>query len=153
MVFAVSPAMATSKASMINVYKGQRLLILNGPDGRPLKVYKVALGKNPIGHKRREGDKKTPEGRYYIEKRNPNSNYHLSLKISYPNDEDWSNAEKFGVSPGGLIMIHGLPNGKEWIAPTHRQKDWTDGCIAVTNDEIEEIWSLVDDGTPIQIWP
>lgn len=118
-----------------------------------MKTYKVALGKNPIGHKRREGDHRTPEGRYYIETRNPDSAYHLSLKISYPNDQDWNMAQRYGYSPGGLIMIHGLPNGKEWIAPHHRKKDWTEGCIAVTNEEIREIWSLVDDGTPIDILP
>ena len=147
------PVFASEKASMIHVYKEQRLMILNGQDGKPMRVYNIALGENPKGHKRREGDEKTPEGRYYIETRNPNSNYHLSLKISYPNAEDWENASRFGHSPGGLIMIHGLPNGKEWIAPTHTQKDWTDGCIAVTNEEIREIWELVGDGTPIQIWP
>jgi len=153
MVFFTLPAVAMPKASIINVYKSQRLMILSDVQGKPIKTYKIALGDNPKGHKKRSGDERTPEGRYYIEGRNPDSNFHLSLKISYPNSEDESNAERFGYSPGGLIMIHGLPNGKSWIGKTHTKKDWTDGCIAVTNEEIREIWSMVDDGVPIQIWP
>ena len=128
-------------------------MVLRDRAGQPIRTYKIALGKNPIGHKRKQGDKKTPEGRYYIDGRNPDSNYHLSLKISYPNPKDWAAADRYGHSPGNMIMIHGLPNGKEWIRDVHTSKDWTDGCIAVNNEEIREIWSLVEDGTPIHIWP
>ena len=147
------PAQATEKASMITVYKSKRILILSDRNGKPMRTYKVALGKSPRGHKKKRGDNKTPEGRYYIETRNPDSAFHLSLKISYPNAKDWALAERYGHSPGDLIMIHGLPNGKEWIKDVHKTKDWTEGCIAVNNEEIREIWSLVDDGTPIHIWP
>jgi murein L,D-transpeptidase YafK len=141
------------KARYIQIYKSKRTLMLYDEHGQLMKKYRVSLGKNPVGHKRKEGDKRTPEGRYFIETRNPDSNYHLSLKISYPNHNDWNRAQRFGDSPGGMIMIHGLPNGKEWIKKYHKNKDWTDGCIAVNNEEIREIWRLVDDGTPVDIFP
>ena len=122
-------------------------------NGRVLRTYLIALGGNPVGHKQREGDRRTPEGRYTISARNPKSSYHLSLRISYPNEADREHALKIGASPGGDIMIHGLPNNLPKLGAAHREYDWTDGCIAVTNEEIEEIWSLVPDGTPIQIEP
>jgi murein L,D-transpeptidase YafK len=118
-----------------------------------VRVYDVALGEEPVGPKEREGDGRTPEGLYVIDGRNPQSRYHRSLRISYPGPEDAARAAKLGVSPGGDIMIHGLQNGLGWIGALHRTHDWTRGCIAVTNDEIEEIWDLVPDGTPIEIRP
>jgi murein L,D-transpeptidase YafK len=121
--------------------------------GKAVAVYKVALGSEPVGPKEREGDGRTPEGDYLIDSRNSRSHYHLSLHISYPNPADRERARQRGVSPGGDIMIHGLPNGLGWIGPAHRLRDWTQGCIAVTNAEIEEIWKLVPLGTPVKIQP
>ncbi len=121
--------------------------------GELVKTYHIALGKNPQGHKQREGDSKTPEGKYFIAYHNPKSSYHLSLKISYPNEQDKLNAEKMGVSPGGDIMIHGLPNRAPFLGKLHNLTDWTQGCIAVNNQEIEEIYAAVKDGTPIELLP
>jgi murein L,D-transpeptidase YafK len=122
-------------------------------NGHLLKIYQVALGANPVGRKEQEGDMKTPEGSYTIDRRNPNSDYHLSLHISYPAAEDVKRAEARGVSAGFDIMIHGLPNGEGWMGDLHRQMDWTAGCIALTDDEIEELWRITPDGTPIEIRP
>jgi murein L,D-transpeptidase YafK len=120
---------------------------------RPIKTYNVALGRNPKGPKLTEGDLRTPEGRYIIDSRNPDSKYHLSLHISYPNDIDLEITGIAGVSPGGSIMIHGTGDEYAWMGSFHDVVDWTDGCIAVTNEEIEEIWQLVPDGTRIDILP
>ena len=122
-------------------------------DGRIVKEYKVSLGSNPIGPKFEQGDNRTPEGIYYIDWRNPDSAFHLSLRISYPNDNDLARARERGVNPGGMIMIHGLPNGKGDMINTHWSTDWTNGCIAVTNQEMEELWAVVPTGTPIEIRP
>lgn len=121
--------------------------------GQILKTYRIALGGEPVGRKVRRGDHRTPEGVYVIDRRNSQSQFHRSLHISYPNAEDKERAKRLGVSPGGDIFIHGLPNGYGWIGAAHRAKDWTDGCVAVTDHEIEEIWLLVDNGTPVEIWP
>ena len=140
------------QADKVIVIKSKRLLMLMR-DGEILKAYTVALGKQPNGHKTNAGDKKTPEGSYILDSRNSGSKFHKSLHISYPNESDILNAQKLGVSPGGDIMIHGLPESLGIIGKVHRIFDWTDGCIAVTNSEIEEIWQLVPDGTPIEIKP
>ena len=140
------------KADNVLVEKEKRTLTLLR-EGKVLKTYQVALGNEPLGHKEEEGDGRTPEGIYRIDWRNPKSKYHLSLHISYPNEKDIARAKKAGVSPGGDIMIHGLPNGWTALAATHRLTDWTIGCIAVTNEEIKEIWDSVADGTPIEIRP
>ena len=121
--------------------------------GHLMKTYKIALGPNATGPKEREGDGRTPEGRYIIDSRNPKSAFHRALHISYPNDEDRRHARRLGVSPGGAIMIHGLPNGMGAIGIAHLLRDWTQGCIAVTNEEIEEIWRLVPNGTRVDIKP
>ena len=139
-------------ADEILVLKNKRRLILL-KEGKPLKNYRISLGSNPIGHKTQEGDGRTPEGRYVIDYRNPKSKYHLSLHISYPNTADRDQAKNRGVSPGGDIMIHGLPNGFEKIGDYQVYADWTQGCIAVTNEEIEELWRAVPNGTPIEIRP
>lgn len=142
----------SAKADSVIVLKDQRrLLLLHG--GATLKAYTVALGPEPHGHKTREGDGRTPEGNYRLDGRNPRSRFHLALHISYPNPSDRARAAAAGASPGGDIMIHGLPNGLGWIGKLHRLVDWTDGCVAVTNREMEEIWRAVDDGTPIEIVP
>jgi murein L,D-transpeptidase YafK len=117
------------------------------------KTYVVALGKNPVGPKTRRGDGRTPEGLYYIEGRNPGSKYHLSLRVSYPGPADRANAARRGVSPGGDIMLHGLPREFASVGALHRQQDWTEGCVALTNEEIEEIWRNVSDGARILIRP
>ena len=136
----------------ILVEKAERKLsIFRG--GRKLKTYQIALGGNPVGAKEQEGDMKTPEGVYRIDYRNPNSDYHLALHISYPSDEDNTRAAQRGVSAGFDIMIHGLPNGQGWIGAAHRQKDWTAGCIALTDEEIEELWRVTPDGTTVEIRP
>lgn len=121
--------------------------------GMPVRTYQVALGRNPQGAKERRGDQRTPEGMYYIEGRNPESKYHLSLRISYPAKKDLERAAVRGVSPGGDIMIHGLPPAYASIGSGHLQWDWTEGCVAVTNDEIEEIWRAVPNGARILIVP
>jgi murein L,D-transpeptidase YafK len=137
-------------ADAVLVDKSERKLwLISG--GRKYREYDISLGKSPLGHKQREGDKRTPEGRYTIDYRNPESRYHLSLHIDYPREEDLERARSEGVSPGGNIFIHGLPNGWGSSPGALAGTDWTDGCIAVDNREIEEIWSLVPDGTPIEI--
>lgn len=122
-------------------------------NGSLVKTYLVALGQQPVGDKERRGDNRTPEGLFYIEARNPNSRYHRALRISYPDAAHRARAQSLGVSPGGDIMIHGLPARQAWVGAAHRDFDWTEGCIAVTNAEIEEIWSAVPIGTPIHIKP
>jgi murein L,D-transpeptidase YafK len=134
------------------VLKGpRRLLLLSGT--RVLRDYEVSLGANPLGPKRHHLDARTPEGRYTIEGRAAHSRFHRALRISYPNEADREFARRAGFAPGGDVMIHGLPNGERWVGETHRAYDWTNGCIAVTDDEMNEIWELVDDGTPIEILP
>jgi murein L,D-transpeptidase YafK len=122
-------------------------------DANQIKTYRIALGRNPMGAKQQEGDMKTPEGIYKIDNRNPQSNFHLALHISYPLSVDAARAAARGVSAGSDIMIHGIQNGHGWIGAFHRWKDWTAGCIALTNEEIEELWRVTPDGTTIEIRP
>lgn len=131
--------------------KERRLTLLS--KGKQLQTYKIALGGNPVGPKERYGDNKTPEGTYVIDSRNRDSRYHLSLHISYPNEKDKKRAKQLGVSPGGDIMIHGIKNGFSWAGDLHTDVDWTKGCIAVTDEEIEEIEKLVPNGTIVEIRP
>jgi len=140
------------KVDKVVLIKSKRVLILLR-QGEIFKTYRVALGKEPNGHKTKAGDKKTPEGTYKLDSRKPDSKFHLAIHISYPNESDIVNAHKRGVSPGGDVMIHGLPHDLGRVGKLHRLSDWTNGCIAVTNSEIEEIWRLVPDGTPIEIRP
>lgn len=121
--------------------------------GRKLKTYRVALGRNPIGPKEEEGDMKTPEGRYQVDNRKAESDYHLALHISYPSEADLARASARGVSAGSDIEIHGLPNGASLLGAAHRSVDWTAGCIAVTNEEIEELWRVTPIGTVVEIDP
>jgi L,D-peptidoglycan transpeptidase YkuD (ErfK/YbiS/YcfS/YnhG family) len=136
----------------ILILKGDRQLMLISK-GETLRTYKIALGGNPLGPKERRGDNKTPEGTYFIDARNMDSLYHLSLHISYPNERDRKRAKELGVSPGGNIMIHGIRNGFSWVGDAHTQVDWTKGCIAVTDEEIEEIAKVVPNGTTVEIRP
>jgi murein L,D-transpeptidase YafK len=121
--------------------------------GKVIKTYKVALGENPVGPKTRQGDHKTPEGVYVLNFRNARSEFYKSIHISYPSEHDRAFARRHGVSPGGDVFVHGLPNGYGAVGAAHRLKDWTGGCIAVTDEEIDEIWGIVSDGTPIEIKP
>ena len=139
-------------ADRILVEKKERRLTLFSK-GKPLKAYQIALGGNPNGPKERQGDNKTPEGIYRIDSRNKNSQFHLSLHISYPNEKDKKRARELGVSPGGDIMIHGIKNGLSWVGEQHTELDWTKGCIAVTDEEIEEIDKVVPIGTVVEIRP
>ncbi|MFL6313390.1 MAG: murein L,D-transpeptidase family protein [Terriglobales bacterium] len=143
---------APIQADKIVILKSTRSMTLFS-GGKVLKTYKVALGSAPVGPKRVEGDHKTPEGDYVIDAKNPQSQFHLSLHISYPSAADRERARSVGQSPGGAIMIHGLAKPFAYLGPLHRQTDWTDGCIAVTNTEIEEIWKLVPVGTRVEIRP
>ncbi len=141
-----------ARADYVRIDKSKHHLVLL-QRGNPLKVYYIALGPKSTGHKEREGDGKTPEGLYRIDSRKSDSFFHRALHVSYPNERDIQAAQNKGIGPGGAIMIHGLRNGLGWIGKLHRLVDWTAGCIAVTNWEIDEIWRAVPDGTPIEIRP
>ena len=151
-----SPTQAQSKSSehadAIVILKKDHLLQLYY-QGKLIRTYKVALGSGGLAPKQREGDARTPEGHYVIDLHNANSKYHKSLHISYPNADDQNRARKGGYSPGGAIMIHGLPDKFAYMGALHRQWDWTLGCVAVTDDEIDEIWNLVPNGTSVDIRP
>ena len=135
----------------IRVEKAARRLLLLGQGGKVLRTYDgIQLGDAPVGHKQFEGDERTPEGRYVVDHGNPASAYHLSLHISYPDARDTAFAESQGRAPGGEIFIHGQPN---YLLFGRMAGDWTDGCIALSNAEIEELWTLVGDGTPIEVLP
>lgn len=140
------------KADAIVVFKGDEMMVLMRNE-EPVQSYSISLGFNPVGHKQHEGDGRTPEGLYQITEKLENSGYHKALLISYPNAEDKRSAQALGREPGGRIMIHGIKNGYGWVGILHRLYNWTQGCIAVTDNEIDEIWDLVDIGTPIFIYP
>jgi murein L,D-transpeptidase YafK len=143
---------ASKSVDRIVILKSARTMTLMS-HGEVLKTYKVALGTEPVGAKQRTGDHKTPEGLYKVDWKNAQSKFHKALHVSYPNAEDRARAKKMGVEPGGEIEIHGLGSKFGWVGALHRKRDWTDGCIAVTNEEIDEIWALVPVGTVIEIKP
>jgi len=145
-------AIRKGSVDRILIEKSTRRLMLIS-QGEVLKSYKIALGGNPVGPKERQGDDKTPEGTYLIDARNRDSRFHLSLHISYPNERDKKRAKELGASPGGAIMIHGIKNGLSWVGDAHSGVDWTKGCIAVTDQEIEEIDKLAPNGTIVEIRP
>ena len=145
-------ALRTEPADMVLIEKKARRLTLF-TKGEVIKTYKIALGGNPVGPKERQGDLKTPEGTYIIDSRNGNSGFHLALHISYPNEKDKLRAKELGVAPGGDIMIHGIKNGLAAVGAAHAEVDWTEGCIAVTNQEMEEIYKFVPNGTTVEIRP
>jgi murein L,D-transpeptidase YafK len=149
------PALLAEKLPKIDkvlVKKSERKLYLM-KNNSIIKSYDIGLGKNPVGGKQREGDSKTPEGKYILDYRNPESDYHLSLHISYPDKNDLQRADSNGYSAGGDIMIHGKPNYLGWLPFVYDNKDWTDGCVGVGNIDIEEIWNAVDDSTEIELLP
>lgn len=150
--FNLRPLPPDVTADRVLVKKAERRLTLLR-NGTPLKTYRVALGRAPVGPKEQEGDRRTPEGIYLIDFHKEDSDYHRALHVSYPEQRDIDRAAAAGVPPGCDIMIHGIRNGKGWIGAFHRMTDWTAGCIAVTDFEIEEIWRAVPDGTPIEIKP
>ncbi|WP_295447135.1 L,D-transpeptidase family protein [uncultured Thiodictyon sp.] len=139
-------------ADRVVVKKSDRKLQLL-QKGKVVKEYRVALSDNPRGHKIREGDRRTPIGDYVLDWRNPNSKYHKAIHVSYPNARDMEFAKFLGVEPGGMIMLHGLPNDvtSPVLRADYRRVDWTNGCIALQDNEIDEIWRMVRDGTPIRI--
>ncbi|MGM8872032.1 L,D-transpeptidase family protein [Psychrobacter sp. 2Y5] len=134
----------------VYVDKSERVLKLLSED-KVVKSYHIALGDSPAGHKRQEGDERTPTGNYKLDYKNENSSYYRSIHVSYPNSTDKAQAKKRGVSAGGDIMIHGQKNGLGHLATITQQRDWTDGCIAVTDDEMDEIMSIYKAGMPIEI--
>lgn len=147
--FSAANATAESPAvDLIVVIKSERVMYLYA-DGLPIKSFDIGLGDSPAGDKREEGDEKTPEGAYVLDWRNPDSLYHRSIHISYPNAQDRARAQANGVDPGGMIMIHGQPN----YAFEERVGDWTNGCIAISNRAIDYMWQHVPMGTPIHILP
>jgi murein L,D-transpeptidase YafK len=136
------------------VRKRERVMFLMS-NGSPVRAYRIALGESPSGHKRYEGDQRTPEGTYTLDWRNPNSRFYKSIHVSYPNETDHEYASSSGFSPGGMIMLHGWPNERSSKLTLDKLlgTDWTDGCIAVSNTAMDEIWERVPDGTPIEIQP
>lgn len=156
-VFVLSLSLASHAADrpridLVRVDKSERVLELLSA-GAVVRRYPIALGGHPLGHKHREGDERTPEGRYVLDWRNPNSGYYRSIHISYPNAVDRAVAAAAGVDPGGMIMIHGQPNGYGWWSWLLQRFDWTNGCIAVTDEDMAEIWAMARNGTPIEIVP
>lgn len=148
----VTPPRGLDPADRVVLRKAERELVLYR-HGRPLKSYRVSLGLSPQGHKEREGDFRTPEGRYLLTRRNPYSEYFLSIQVSYPGPADLEQARRNGWAPGGAIMIHGLPNIPRHPRERYLSSDWTDGCIAVSNEDMLEIWLLTRPNTPIEITP
>ena len=152
LALAASAPADIGKADRILVLKSERKLTLYR-EGKPLKTYLVALGGSPVGDKHCQGDQRTPEGTYRIELKNKASRFHRALRVSYPDATDRAEARKRGCSPGGDIMIHGLGKEFAYLGKLHRASDWTLGCVAVTNEEIEEIWAAVEVGTVVEIRP
>jgi murein L,D-transpeptidase YafK len=146
------PLPASAQADLLVVEKRRRQLIAYS-QGRVLRTYRVSLGTVPVGPKIRQGDGRTPEGRYVIDRHNPRSGFHRALRVAYPSAAESGRARAGGYDPGGDIMVHGLKNGLGWVGRAHRFVDWTVGCVAVTNPEIEELYRIVPDGTPIEIKP
>jgi murein L,D-transpeptidase YafK len=154
-----SPATATelspvtdASVDRVVVEKSKRTMTLLKQD-HEVRTYKIALGRDPVGPKVRLGDNRTPEGIYYVDYKVRNSAYHRALHLSYPNPDDVERARALGVPPGGSIMIHGMKNDHLWMGDVQYLFNWTNGCIALTNREIEEVWALVSPWTPVEIRP
>ena len=141
-----------AKADLVVVQKSARRLELYRR-GVLLKSYAVSLGRHPTGPMQQQGDGRTPEGEYRLDYRKADSSFHRALHISYPGPADIAVARALRVDPGGLVMVHGMKNGLGWIGRVHRAVDWTDGCVAVTNREMDELWRAVPDGTKIVLKP
>ena len=152
LVLPTADAASVQKADAVLVIKSEkRLYLLN--KGRRFASFRVTFGADPVGHKQAQGDEKTPEGQYILDYKNSNSQFYKSIHISYPNAEDRKNARRLGVNPGGDIMIHGQANGYGWASPVMQWFSWTDGCVALSDNDMDKVWSAVDPGTPIEIRP
>lgn len=156
-VLAVVPAMSVHSADFpiadkVVVEKSKRKLYLL-KNGSIFRTFRIALGMAPVGDKKKEGDFKTPEGTYLLDARNPDSEFFLSIHVSYPNAQDRREARAIGVSPGGQIMIHGQPNEPTYSAAYYRTQDWTNGCIALSNSDMIDIWLMTPNDIPIEIRP
>lgn len=143
---------ASTAADKVVIEKSTKTLFLM-KKGKIFKQYHVVLGAHPRGHKQKQGDERTPEGNYILDFKNSHSGFHKAIHISYPNTQDKKQARKIHVNPGGAIMIHGQKNGFEWLSFAAQYFNWTDGCIAVKNKDMDEIWNAVRPGTPIEIKP
>jgi murein L,D-transpeptidase YafK len=150
--FLSTASFAAEKADRVVVEKSQRTLSLYSND-KLLATYPVVFGANPEGHKQQEGDERTPEGHYTLDYKKSDSAFYKAIHISYPNANDIESARKLGISPGGAIMVHGQRNGLGWAWFIARFFNWTDGCVALSNDDMESVWVTVDTGTPIEIRP
>jgi murein L,D-transpeptidase YafK len=139
------------QASNVVVLKTEHKLLLLDDGNNVMRTYSVAIGRGGLEPKQRKGDHKSPEGLYVIDRHKGDSRFHRALHVSYPNDADGERARRLGADPGGDIMIHGIQNCLGWLGPLHRAVDWTDGCFALTDPEVEEIYSAVPDGTPVEI--
>jgi murein L,D-transpeptidase YafK len=152
LILQVTNGESGQKADAVLVIKSEsRLYLIN--KGKRFASFSVTFGTEPTGHKQKQGDGRTPEGHYRLDYKNPNSDYYKSIHISYPNTEDIKNARRLGVDPGGDIMIHGQANGWGWAAPFTQFFSWTNGCIALSNRDMDQVWEAVDPGTPIEIRP
>jgi len=146
------PLPAVEAADRVVLRKADRRLALYR-GGHEIRSYRVSLGLNPKGHKQREGDYRTPEGSYRLTRRNAESEFFLAIQVSYPDADDLASARRNGVRPGGAIMIHGLPNVMRHSRDRYLSSDWTDGCIALSNEDMLEVWLLTRPDTPIEIQP
>jgi murein L,D-transpeptidase YafK len=152
LLIGAATAVASQKADLVLVKKSERkLLLVRG--GEPFREFSIALGPRPRGHKLHAGDERTPEGRYLLDYKRERSRFYKAIHISYPNDNDIAHARRLGLNPGGNVMIHGFPNEGGEQPEVAQLFNWTGGCIAVTNAEMDEIWLAVDPGTPIEIHP
>jgi len=152
-----------SQASAVEILDGktiEKVLVLKSAhqlqlinNGKPVKTYRISLGKQPKGAKLMEGDKRTPEGLYWLDWRKTSDRFNLAMHISYPNISDSARSRREGVEPGGMIMIHGTPDSEEFPEQYFHTLDWTDGCIGMRNVDMREVWNLVNDGTMIEIRP
>lgn len=153
LIFLVSQAAWAEPAiTLVRVIKNDhKLQLLSGE--KLIREFHVVFGKNPKGHKMQEGDEKTPEGRYTLDYKKADSTFHRAIHISYPNTQDIAAAKARGIKPGGQIMIHGQKNGLAWLSFVSQRFNWTNGCIALSNEDMDIMWSLVKEGTPIEILP
>jgi murein L,D-transpeptidase YafK len=147
-----APVRAAAIVERLVLYKSEHTLLVV-VDGHVYRSYRVALGKAPHGAKLCRGDNRTPEGAYFVARRMAQSHYHLALSLSYPSPTDVQRARDYGCDPGGDIEIHGLTKSFEWVGEYHTEHDWTNGCIALTNEEITELYRMVSVGTPVEIYP
>lgn len=145
-------AHAQAPVDEVRVHKNERKLMLLA-DGKVVQTFHIALGRNPVGPKQKMGDKKTPEGRYVLDYKKADSAYYKAIHISYPSAEDIARAQRSKVNPGGMVMIHGQKNGYQRYETFTQRHDWTDGCIALTNEDMDTVWKAVAPGTPIEILP